>query len=438
MKSVFKVNQNLYYNPFKHRIIYSTDSYDEEQEAPNVDIDSNIKLIKKKSYLFPMSAGIFLTNRCPLKCVYCSDDSGVNAATLSKNQIYNYLKLIVRYATIKKCIFKSESGECFLDITGGGEPTSNFELLKYCIEAFKKLCQKAGIVHHIIITTNGVCNSETLNFLIANTDLITVSYDGMPAVQNRNRICKSGIPSDQMVSDTLRYIDNHNDPYVIRTTVGEKDYIHLNEMFDYIRQNYNHVQTWHIEPIYKIGRGKECETVPKLFAEYYLNLLEYSKNKEYNFQIDNTAFSDAINTSMCDSLKGQSLWLNAFGQLYGCATQNDFEKFGLGTVSDEGTKLLDVKADNTMLNYQEAKLKKCSECYALAHCGGGCPMNMPRNSEGELVSDDAKSMCNGIRYYWQQFIERLYNRKEYAGYKLVLNQEDSIVNGTVYDIVKGR
>lgn len=65
-------------------------------------------------------------------------------------------------------------------------------------------------------------------------------------------------------------------------------------------------------------------------------------------------------------------------------------------------------------------------------------MNMPRNSEGELVSDDAKSMCNGIRYYWQQFIERLYNRKEYAGYKLVLNQEDSIVNGTVYDIVKGR
>lgn len=435
----WKITNQLYYNPYMRQMIFNKMGSKESEYSVNTDeCDRRQSLhFTPNGYSFNSVGGIFLTNRCPLKCRYCYYETGADGATLTEQQIEVYLKFLVKNALMKKLVHHLTSVSCTLYITGGGEPTSSPDLLKFCINRFRDLCFKSGVTPEISITTNGVCEKETLKFLAMNVDVISISYDGNTIAQNRNRKTKNGENSDDLVRSTIDYLDSIGCKYCIRTTVGDEDCECLKDMYDNIYDNFKNVVLWQLECIFKTGRGTGCNISDYEFANNYLDLLEYSNSKPRKFLISNSAFSESLN-GLCPTAKGVGIWLDAYGNLVRCVNKTSSITNYLGTVTDHEIYIA-PSGEDQFTNYEENMLKCCKECYAYAHCHGGCPSLMQRDENGKYLSEYSEQICKSIKYYWKTLLTRLYEQKNYAGFELLKNDELSNNDVKVYDIVsKGR
>jgi len=122
-----------------------------------------LKLKGKQHVLYPMLASLYLTHRCNLRCIYCSDGDGLpfhkNSGTeLPKDKVFEILKRIVKSVKV-------------LDITGG-EP-----LLRKDIYAILEYARGIGF-KKILLNTNGLLLDKNLN-LLNMVDTIYISLDSL-------------------------------------------------------------------------------------------------------------------------------------------------------------------------------------------------------------------------------------------------------------------
>jgi sulfatase maturation enzyme AslB (radical SAM superfamily) len=75
---------------------------------------------------------------------------------------------------------------------GPGEATQEFKLMKD-IAAYAK--EKAGEELSVEIQTNGCFERSIREWILDNINIIWVSFDGEPDIQNANRPCTGGKPS---------------------------------------------------------------------------------------------------------------------------------------------------------------------------------------------------------------------------------------------------
>lgn len=382
---------------------------------------------------FSTNGGIYLTNRCPLRCRYCSFGTGNDGTTLSIGQIDTFLKLIIRNAMLRKTILKEKQVKCFLQITGGGEPTSFPEKLEYCVRKFKENCRNNNFIGYISITTNLVCDIYRMKDIFKEIDRITVSYDGNCYAQNLNRPLKNNGNSSDIVEKNIIFLDSNKFPYGIRSTIDTEDNnLDLIDIYRNIAQKYKNCSFWQVEPVYKLGRGVEYNTSNLGFVKKYIKLLEYTNNIHASIEIINSDYCFLTKEVECESITGRGLWMDAHGMLFNCPTQENYNEQAIGYVTD-----LEVVFKNRKNNYDSFVndvYQNCSNCYAFEHCKGGCPVIMKRDKSGNL-SEEAQDICGSIKYFWMTFLTNLFNKKEYLGYRIIKN-ELSDNNFDLFDIKK--
>lgn len=210
-------------------------------KAANKNLSKVINLIERKyekrnSFLddpfvdFKMNyftrCSLFTSSKCPLKCSYCYYSAGENSEQnrdLKISDLDVIISKLIENSVLKKLIgLKDYSID--VTLTGGGEPTFNWDNFTYFVTNIKKKSHEKDIPCCLTLVTNGIISDGKIDFIIDNIDNVQISYDGLSYIQDRNRKFASGLNSSSVVEKTMRYFSNHNKEVSVRSTVLKSDY----------------------------------------------------------------------------------------------------------------------------------------------------------------------------------------------------------------------
>lgn len=167
----------------------------------------------------------FLTTKCNLRCIYC-----YNCQKRKSNPIqtldFDFAKAGIDY-------FFSNFKSRHIRFYGPGEPTQAFSLMT---DIRDYAYSKAGKELSLEIQTNGAFSSKVRDWLSENANIIWVSFDGPPDIQNFNRPFPNGRPSAPVIEENVKYLTSHlkNTGTVgVRVTITDSNMHRQLEMIDY-------------------------------------------------------------------------------------------------------------------------------------------------------------------------------------------------------------
>ena len=176
----------------------------------------------------------FLTTKCNLRCIYCYNSKKRKDCPVQSLDL-NFAKAGIDY-------FFGNFQSRHIRFYGPGEPTQAFTLMKQ-IRDYAYL--KAGEDLSVEIQTNGVFSHHVREWLAENANIIWVSFDGTPDIQNHNRPLPRNVPSSPLIEANVKYLSSHlkRDGTVgVRVTITN-DNMHRQElMINYFaRLGINHI-----------------------------------------------------------------------------------------------------------------------------------------------------------------------------------------------------
>jgi sulfatase maturation enzyme AslB (radical SAM superfamily) len=187
------------------------------EDIPKVDLQNNV-------------LGLALSESCNLKCSYCHAEAGANKSID---------KEIIDYAidtAIKKCTETKQ--QFYLVFLGSGEPTVNWNKLKYCVLKVKTLCDSNNIPFHISMATNGVFGDAKRVFILENFRRITLSLDGPPEIHDKNRIRLNGKGSFENAFETAKFFYERKFPIRLRSTISSTDVGKMLYIYEYFQNHF--------------------------------------------------------------------------------------------------------------------------------------------------------------------------------------------------------
>jgi len=321
---------------------------------------------KPADYL-PIQATLFLTNRCNLRCIYCYASSGESAPvdmpiSLAKKAIdivcENAIELGLNYFEI--------------GFHGGGEPTLNWKTLKEAVLYARKKPIKA----FISMSSNGCYSHKVRDFIIDNFDGVSLSFDGIPEVQNLHRPLANGKPSFPQVMKTLEAFDKRDFPYGIRLTVTSLSVKKLPQIIEFLvtTTKAKHIQA---EPAFPRGRGKgldiDANSVDD-FIEQFKSAYEIAAYKGVEL-IYSGAMVEAVATMLCRAPK-EALIVLPTGEVSTCfevySPEHPLAKHLLiGKIEDNGLKI-DKKKWRRIACRTVDRIYYCGDCFCKFSCAGDC------------------------------------------------------------------
>lgn len=325
----------------------------------------------------PTAITLLLTTACNLRCSYCYASAGdTQLELMSLDTAKRGIDFIAANAAKKNFIRENTVTKLHVAYHGGGEPSNNWAVLR---DSFAYAQQKAasiglGVTGRLI--SNGVLSDSKIDWIIDNMAQVTISFDGLPSIQDEQRATATGRGSSESVMHTLRCFDAADFPYVIRITATEKYLDELPEAVAFIENNFKPLMI-QIEPAYPIGRGfAQVSVNTKRFISAYRKAraaanvkLHYSplnldKRSNHFCGITQDAFSlsPAGNVSACySSFSEKDKLANVF--FYGKAD------------TDSNNYVFDMPKLNKLRNWAVEHQDFCSGCFAKWHCAGDCHYN---------------------------------------------------------------
>lgn len=417
MNALYRVNANLWYIPLK-RIIIATKN-DIEKDAVEEMLKKNIindyidsieppKIEQSKYYdfknIFSNSIDVILTNTCNLKCKYCFYSSGCgDNTTLSKNKIDVIIKYLIRSNKINKLINKNVSNICYVTLTGGGEPTANWDTFVYFVDEFRLNCKNNDLKPYITLVTNGVLTEEKIIYIANYIDLCNVSFDGLPEIQDENRPMVNKQKSSEYVLNTLRMFEKIGNQYSIRSTISyEADVF---KIVEYLKTNFKSSVQYTLSNITPLGRGilfNQKQNFIEKFIHEYLDAFNDLLNNENKYLI-NPKFLYLFRDYYCGMSYGNNIYVHANGEIYPCSAKLNKNDYILGEVCDTG--FIEHPSTKKYLTDKEEIENECKQCFAYYHCGGGCPVSHEINNED----------CTAIKCFWKAVLSSLANEKDTFG-----------------------
>jgi radical SAM protein with 4Fe4S-binding SPASM domain len=312
--------------------------------------------------------GIGLTRDCTLACRYCHADAGKRESV-----DWRTLERAIDYAfgrarnTPKRVLSAS--------FAVGGEPTMEWELFKRTVSELRR---RAGEVDQVFLsmTTNGYYGDMKRNFIAAHFDIVTVSLDGPPSIQDVQRPTRAGRPSYKTVADTIKSLVAAGSVRVaVRATVSAASVDALPQIVNYFAADFGRSITISFEPLVKLGRAvrNEDATVPDM-TRYTRAFLE-ARNVGRALGVHVTSSGASIQrlvARFCGAMAIPSFAVCTDGSVTACHRDQNATDYGYGAINDDGEVVIDAtRLQNlSLLNNLPAE---CSECFAKWHCAGDCP-----------------------------------------------------------------
>ncbi|MCX6813493.1 MAG: radical SAM protein [Candidatus Azambacteria bacterium] len=329
------------------------------------------------------SLTLLITRRCNMACSYCYASAKPDGQSMTLEIALNALRWFnnqLNGNTLRICFH------------GGGEPTLEENLIKATVAEAKNIRNKKT---RFQIVTNGTADIKFTGWLMSENFGISISTDGPPTIQNRNRPLAVGGNSSEIVERTVRHLVESDYKFTVRLTFSPVD--NVKEIVRYFGGL--GVRSLHFEPLFPHGREYGIVAFGKnqnLYDIYSPNgnemvapfLKALTIAKEYKMKITNGHLSHFVkgNGYFCGAASGRSMIVTHDGFLSAClevvdAEDKDFNLFRLGNYLPQEEKfVVDLSRLNELQNRHADTLPECKSCYARYTCAGGCAIKAVRAS----------------------------------------------------------
>ena len=235
----------------------------------------SLKLRKTKEYLLtPTILHIFVVSKnCNLNCIYCQ------AGNLNQNIDYKMSKEVAK----KSVDIALESPSDYLTFEfQGGEPLTNFDVIKYIVE-YSKENANGKYIEYNLVSNLILLTDEMIDFFEENNVSICTSIDGNEELQNINRPYSKGNSYQETIKQIKKLRKRNINVSAIQTTTKYSLSRYKEIVDEYINLGINSI---FVRPLTKLGKAdsnwKNIGYDADDFLKFYRKILEYiiQKNKE--------------------------------------------------------------------------------------------------------------------------------------------------------------
>lgn len=341
---------------------------------------------------------IFVTTKCNLNCDYCFTNKNQNE---HKGQN-------ISLEFVKKGIddYFAQKYMRHVRFFGAGEPTVEFDLLR---KIHRYAIEKGGEAVTFEIQTNGAFTDPVAIWLKDNINIIWISCDGTPEIQDMHRPFLNKDDrrktSDVIEKNIHILLGSDSKAFVgIRATITLENILKQKEMIDYF-YGLGIKDIW-VDPIFpSVGKTVlegENEFDAMMFANEFLKATKYAYSKGMFYgSILTCNFNDSVNKHCRACLPVPHLTTDGF------VSACDMALFGKDKNHMESLIYGEWDEKNGMINYHNDKIEyirtrttenmqHCEMCSAKEHCGGYC-LGEVLNETGKLLGQK-KGVCQAIRF----------------------------------------
>ncbi|MBI4612788.1 MAG: radical SAM protein [Planctomycetes bacterium] len=315
----------------------------------------------------PTIAVLLMTSDCNLRCVYCYARGGEDPRLAMTVPM---AKAVIDTA----CDNARAAGQDHFELAfhGGGEPTIAWETMTVAVEH----ARAKDVPCHIAMATNGVWSDQKREFILQHFDALSVSMDGVAAVQDAQRPRAGGGGSFESVMKTLRALDQASFRYGIRLTTTPASFGRLAESVAFLIDQTG-CRIIQVEPCYSTKRGEyagptgeEGETFTRAFLEAFQIAAASGRTLFYS-----GARPWVIGASFCRAAE-DALVATPEGDLVTCFEAHDrrhplLPAFLAGRMSSAGPEI-DRGKIAAFTESLRRRREACEGCFARWHCAGDC------------------------------------------------------------------
>lgn len=314
----------------------------------------------------PTTAVLLLTNQCQLRCTYCYAAAGeLSPRTLTPELGRAAIDYVCRTAqALGRAVFE-------VSFHGGGEPTLAWQTLQACTQ----YARQQALPAQLTLTSNGLWSRAQCAWIIEHLDGLSLSLDGGPETQDRQRPSVSGRGSSALVMRTVAQLDAQHFPYGMRLT-ATAPWTHLPEDVRFLCEHTG-CQSMQVEPAFNTTRGGHSapEVAEALrFAEAFTRALEIATQAGRRLFYSGARLGTV--TPMFCQAPFNALIVNAEGELVSC-----YEVSGpthpLAALSvighiEHGEVRVDEVARARLHGLMAERRAACRECFCFWSCAGDC------------------------------------------------------------------
>lgn len=343
----------------------------------------------------------FLTTKCNLNCIYC----------YNKEERKKIKEMTLPFEIAKAGIDYFFKNYCSRHIRfyGPGEPTQEFELMKEITFYAKGIDSNVTVE----IQTNGVFSKKVREWMLENANIIWMSFDGPPDIQNFNRPIGDNHSSATIIEENVKWLikNRKNKDLMVgaRVTMTDKNIFRQKEMVDYFHSiGIKYIWTNPLFPT--VGKIPVCNDLEKIkgyafdmdsYLDYYIDAYYYAKEQDIFYGSFLTCNFDGEANVHCRSCTPVP-HLTPDGYISACdmvvlgenAYHMDCFIYGKWNAQDKKFDF-DVKKIEALRKRTSDNLPHCKECPAKLHCGGYC-LGEVVNETGDLCGQKPIA-CKAIR-----------------------------------------
>jgi len=372
--------------------------------------DGIFSLIEQTDYI-----NILLTNDCNLRCKYCYANGGEKKEVID----FNFVKCAIDH-------FIDPKKSMNIIFQGGGEPTLQVNLIKKILKYAKT---KSGKINPMV-QTNGTLSENALKWFLKNNFEISLSSDGPPEIQNKQRPKKNGKKTSKSVEKTMKLLIKNKCNPNVRVTITKSSVKRQLQILEYLKDF--GMKKIIFQPVTLAGRALKEKSIynqpPALdtFIENLLKTVEISE--EYGIKIKSRYFpfyfrsaSFCGNPNICLSTDG---FLTACNEVVSGKKGPEIFVYGRYNINSNCINIEKSKMDYFKRRNLD-NLPSCKNCFARWGCAGGCYIVTFRET-GDIFKPNS-NMCKKIRKYMKKYL--FYKvKKHFIRIKPYISEE----NGKLY------
>ncbi len=334
----------------------------------------------------PTHAVLLLTNRCNLRCVYCYANAGAEPVTRE-------MDWPTAQAVLDTVLANAAAGDQppALTFHGGGEPTAHWALLERAVHYLKERDPRATVS----MSSNGVWTAAQREFVCAEFADVSLSMDGLPAVQDRQRPTAGGTATAAQVHESIRALEAAGISYGLRLTVMPESVADLPAGVTWILEH-TQCPVIQVEPTFTTTRGVYGDLSREFATEFAARFMEAQRlGAAAGRQVYYSGGRLGTITPVFCQAPLSALVATADGRLVTCFEVFSelsplAQAFTVGRVAD-GRAELDLPALSAYLAAQQTRRAECVTCFCYWQCAGDCATRRPD------PSDTAGGRCHVTR-----------------------------------------
>ena len=334
----------------------------------------------------PECLTVYPSNDCNLDCRYCYTRKSATEGE-GGNGVIDLQ--IVRAAARRVAGNCRKKGATFaLVVHGGGEPTYHWSFLQQLYQTVRQIAADADVPFFSYIATNGIIKPAQARWLAAHFDVIGLSCDGPPDIQDRQRPTHNRRRTSEILAQAAAAIRQAGGHLEVRATVLPGTVHRLPESVAYFMRELGAARI-RIEPVYGDRAPVFMPVEAGWFVEHFLEAQQAALNAGCEVTISGVRLPE-VHGPYCDVLR-DTLRLTPGGTATSCFYEVDGDAAHIAENAigryDAPTGRFRIDAGKVAAARAKALAlpEACRDCINIYHCARGCPDYCPLAADSSVA-----------------------------------------------------